>query len=80
MDISETVLVDCNDQDIKGKELSFEHARRLFNLQHTQGRNDWTLSDGQNFELKNGNLIKQRDSSNTSKKDEARRTRELPNS
>lgn len=67
MNKAETVLVDCADQDIKGKELNLEHAKRLFKLQHTTNRNDWTLTEGQNLELKNGDLIKSADTGNSSK-------------
>jgi hypothetical protein len=78
MDQKKIVLLDCPDQDIFKKEFEFKHAYNIFAIQKKQNRKDWTLSEGQNYELTDGILTERTDSEDTSERKPTRRTRKLP--
>jgi hypothetical protein len=77
MEKKNIVLLDCKEQDIFKKEFEVQHAARIFALQKQQKRNDWTLSEGQNFELTNGALTERTNSDNPERRKSTRRTSEL---
>jgi hypothetical protein len=72
------VLLNCVEQDIKNKEFDFDQAAKLFVLQKKLKRNDWTLADGQKYQLKDGILTEYTDSIDNSKRNKTARTEELP--
>lgn len=60
------VLLNDLEHDVKNRPFKFETASNIFAIQKQKKRNDWTLAEGQPYELKDGLLIERTDSSDSS--------------
>lgn len=70
-DNKKVVLLNDLEHDIKNKEFSFDHASNIFAIQKRKKRKDWTLAEGQNYELKDGILTERTNSSDSSEGEQA---------
>jgi hypothetical protein len=61
------VLLNDLEHDVKNREFKFETASNIFAIQKQKKRKDWTLAEGQPYELKDGLLVERTNSSDSSK-------------
>src|SRR5688500_12796731 len=63
------IYFDDKENDVERKEFSRDHALRLVALQHKHSYKNWTISDGQNLQIKDGKIISGSDTGATEESD-----------
>lgn len=59
------IYFDDKEQNVERREFPREHAVKLVALQQKHGYKNWTISDGQDLQIKNGKIISGSDSGET---------------
>ena len=56
-DLPNIIYFDDKENDVERKEFSKDHAISLVALQHEKGYKNWTISPGQNLDVKDGKIV-----------------------
>ena len=56
-DLPQIIYFDDKDNDVERKEFARDHAINLVALQHQKGYKNWTISPGQNLDVKDGKIV-----------------------
>lgn len=56
-DLPNIIYFDDKENDVERKEFSRDHAISLVALQHEKGYKNWTISPGQNLDVKDGKIV-----------------------